>query len=282
MHTAQINQGPFHDTSLTSITLGREISYCNDDEDGLVDFVPTATDQGLFSFQYDAESLSVALSNNVQTISNYMFTGTNIQSLTIPGSVTTIGNYAFYQCYKLDSIRFEGSATPLTIGFQPISIQEMGPFYQSPLTSIYVNRELVASQEYAAARDQADEGIFSTKSNSRNVTVTLQGNVKTISDYMFSGVNMQTIWIPREVTSIGYRAFYNCSQLYGVTLAHTADPLPPTLGEKAFEGTLIDDPDVKNRWIALEYGYEEKVLLKFKSAPYWSKYAAIIQPQKKN
>ena len=281
MNANGINQGPFHDTSLTSITLGREISYCNDGSGGLVDFVPTATDQGLFSFQYDAESLSVTLSNNVQTISNYMFIGTNIESIIIPSSVTTIGNGAFGSCFKLASIRFEGSATPLTIGFQPGPL-EVGPFYDSPLTSIYVNRELVASQEYAAARDEADEGIFSTSGNSRNVTVTLQGNVNTISDYMFSGVNMQTIWIPREVTSIGKMAFKNCSQLYGMTLAHQAHQLPPTLSEKAFEGTLIDDPNVKNRWIALEYGYEEKVLLKFKSAPYWKEYAAIIIPQIKN
>ena len=276
MHTAQINQGPFHDTSLTSITLGREISYCNDGSGGLVDFVPTATDQGLFSCEYDAESLSVTLSNNVQTISNYMFTGTNIESITIPGSVTTIGNGAFGSCFKLASIRFEGSATPLTIGFQPGPL-EVGPFYDSPLTSIYVNRELVASQEYAAARNQADEGIFSTKSNSRNVTVTLQGNVNTISDYMFSGVNMKTIWIPREVTTIGKKAFYDCSQLYGVTLAHTA---PPILNENAFEGTLIDDKDLKYRWIALEYGSNNDILQAFKSATNWSKYAGIIQPQK--
>lgn len=276
MNANGINQGPFHDTSLTSITLGREIHYCNDGSGGLVDFIPTAEDQGLFSFQYDAESLSVTLSNNVQTISAYMFTDTNIRSLTIPGSVTTIGNYAFYNCYELDSIRFEGSATPLTIGFQPL-VDEKGPFYQSPLTSIYVNRELVASQEYAAARDEADEGIFSTKSNSRNVTVTLQGNVNTISDYMFSSVNMKTIWIPREVTTIGKKAFYDCSQLYGVTLAHTA---PPILSENAFEGTLIDDKDVKYRWIALEYGSNNDILQAFKSATNWSKYAGIIQPQK--
>jgi hypothetical protein len=203
-----------------------------------------------------------------------MFTGTNIESITIPGSVTTIGNGAFGSCFKLASIRFEGSAIPLTIGFQPGPL-EVGPFYNSPLTSIYVNRELVASQEYTAARDQADEGIFSTKSNSRNVTVSLQGNVKTISDYMFSGVNMQTIWIPQEVNTIGYRAFYNCSKLYGVTLAHTG---PPTLGDDAFVGTQLHNPDVELRWIALEDGSDENVAA-FKGASKWSYYAYIIKAQ---
>jgi hypothetical protein len=96
---------------------------------------------------------------------------------------------------------------------------------------------------------------------------------------MFSGVNMQTIWIPREVTTICKGAFYDCSSLYGMTLAHTG---PPTLIEDenggAFKGTLLNDPDVQMRWIALEDGSDANIKA-FKSARNWVYYAYIIKAQ---
>ena len=260
--------GPFYDSPLTSIRLGREISYVQNNG---TNYTPTQTNEGLFASEDKVESLSVTLTNNVKTLSKYMFAGRPIRSLTIPGSVTNIRDYAFYDCTDLASIRFEGSSTPLTIGFQP-GTDELGPFYQSPLTSIYVNREIVASSEYAIARNADDEGIFSTPSNSRNVSVTLQGNVNTISDYMFSGVQMETIWIPREVTSIGKEAFEDCSKLYGVTLAHSN---PPILGVDAFDGTKLQDKDA-TRWIALQ---DATNINAFKTAHNWSEYAGIIIAQ---
>ena len=260
--------GPFYDSPLTSITLGREIKYVQNDD---TNYTPAETNDGLFASEDKVESLSVTLTNNVKTLSKYMFAGRPIRSLTIPGSVTNIRDYAFYDCTELASIRFEGSSTPLTIGFQP-GTNEHGPFYQSPLTSIYVNREIVASDEYDIARDADDEGIFSTPSNSRNVSVTLQGNVNTISDYMFSGVQMETIWIPREVTSIGKEAFEDCSKLYGVTLAHSN---PPILGMDAFDGTKLQDKDA-TRWIALQ---DATNINAFKTAHNWSEYAGIIIAQ---
>ena len=105
---------------------------------------------------------------------------------------------------------------------------------------------------------------------------------------MFSGVQMETIWIPREVETICKGAFYYCYRLYGMTLAHSGTF--PTLieddvesdGGGAFKWTLLNDPDLNNnrRWIALEDGSDENVK-KLKGSPNWSYYAYIIQPQKK-
>ena len=270
--------GSFCDATFTSINLNREVAYV--DTDGKA-YTPGESDDALFSHQFEKDLVSLSIGDQVKTIHNYMFAGLNIDSITIPGSVMEIKDDAFKGCTNLSSIRFEASALPLTIGFQPAeyAIQvEHGPFYQSPLTDIYVNRELVASASYAAARDQTDEGIFSINESiffsNPPATVTLQGNVKTISDYMFSGLNIKTIWIPREVTTIGKSAFENCSKLYGVTLAHST---PPTLGVDAFDGTLLQDKD-ENRWIALEVGTEANIKA-FKEAENWSEYADIIKAQ---
>ena len=280
-NTDGTDEGIFVDCPLQTVNLNRQLEYAMTSEEFHEDYVPFA-----------GKSLGngVILGEQVHTLLPYMFYNSGITSLKIPATVTEIKDNAFYNCTTLASVRFEACTEPLTIGFQPGS-NERGPFFQSPLTSIYVNRELVASASYAAARDQWDEGIFSTSfydDDDPKVTVTLQGNVKTISDYMFAGVQMETIWIPREVETICKGAFYYCYRLYGMTLAHSGTF--PTLieddvtsdGGGAFKWTLLNDPDLNlnQRWIALEDGSDENVK-KLKGSSNWSYYAYIIQAQKK-
>ena len=280
-NTDGTDEGLFVDCPLQTVNLNRQLEYGMTSEEFDEDYVPFA-----------GKSLGngVTLGEQVHTLLPYMFYNSGITSLTIPGTVMEIKDNAFYNCTTLASVRFEAGSEPLTIGFQPGS-SEVGPFFQSPLTNIYVNRELVASETYAKARDQWDEGIFSTSfydDDDPKVTVTLQGNVKTISDYMFAGVQMETIWIPREVETICKGAFYYCYRLHGMTLAHSGTF--PTLieddiksdGRGAFKWTLLNDPDLNNneRWIALEDGSDENVK-KLKGSSNWSYYAYIIQAQKK-
>lgn len=52
-------------------------------------------------------------------------------------------------------------------------------------------------------------------------------------------------------------------------------------GGGAFKWTLLNDPDVQMRWIALEDGSDENVR-KLKGSPNWSYYAYIIKAQIKN
>ena len=280
-NTDGTDEGLFVNCPLQTVKLYRQLEYGMTSEEFDEDYVPFA-----------GKSLGngVTLGEQVHTLLPYMFYNSGITSLKIPGTVMEIKDNAFYKCTTLASVRFEASTEPLTIGFQPGS-DEVGPFFQSPLTNIYVNRELVASETYAAARDQWDEGIFSTSfydDDDPKVTVTLQGNVKTISDYMFSGVQMETIWIPREVETICKGAFYYCSRLHGMTLAHSGT-YPELIeddiksdGGGAFKWTKLNNGNLNNivRWIALEDGSDENVKM-FKGAPNWSYYAYIIQAQKK-
>ena len=277
-NTDGTDEGLFVNCPLQTVKLYRQLEYGMTSEEFDEDYVPFA-----------GKSLGegVTLGEQVHTLLPYMFYKSGITSLKIPATVEEIMDNAFYECTTLASVRFEAGTEPLTIGFQPGS-NERGPFYQSPLTNIYVNRELVASESYAAARNQTDEGIFSTSFDDAVVTVTLQGNVNTISDYMFAGVQMETIWIPREVTTICKGAFYNCSRLYGMTLAHSGtyprliEDDTTSDGGGAFKWTLLNDPDLNNseRWIALEDGSDKNVKM-FKGAPNWSYYYYIIQAQKK-
>ena len=125
--------------------------------------------------------------------------------------------------------------------------------------------------------NEDDEGIFYCDSNiSPEASITIGDQVCTLSPFMFSKKGITSITIPGTVTTIGNDAFYNCSKLYGVTLAHTG---PPTLGDDAFVGTQLHNQDVQLRWIALEDGSDENVAA-FKDAINWRYYAYIIKAKK--
>ena len=225
---AMRSYGPFYESPLTEVYVGREIDY---------EIYGTNYDDtwwALFASKKSVDKLSVTLSNNVKTIVQNMFGGCPITEITIPASVTKIQNNAFEDCTKLSKVTFESSTTPLTIGYQ-VRLDNVGPFYHSPLSYIKLDRELVPSASYQKILDAWDMGVFANKhysDGSLTTTVNLGSNVKTILPYMFSGVRLSALWIPTNVESIGDYAFYDCRKLGGVTLGHHN---PPTLGEDVFD-----------------------------------------------
>ena len=52
----------------------------------------------------------IAIPANVTEIGKYAFSGTAIQSVTIPESVTTVGGGAFGECQNLETVRYSGKA----------------------------------------------------------------------------------------------------------------------------------------------------------------------------
>ena len=260
--------GPFYsqydEDNLERISLNREINYILEGIDG--------DDEGLFSGR--SALRTVELGEQVRTISDYMFAGTEtltsvtlpeglttigenafsgcvgLTSMTFPGSVTSIGNLAFDDCTNLSSLTFEGSTTNLRLGFQDHA-SDKGPFYDSPLTYINLNRQIDYIYDDL---DATDEGVFANVNTSTPATVVLGENVRAIHNWMFYGVPVSSLTIPAGIDAIGYEAFGNNSRLTQVTCEGST---PATLDYLPFSNTsqiTIRVPSAavlayKNKWV---------------------------------
>ncbi|MBO7325719.1 MAG: leucine-rich repeat protein, partial [Bacteroidales bacterium] len=120
---------------------------------------------------------------------------------------------------NLANLTIASGADDLFIGFQPGS-DEHGPFYQSPLKSIKINRPISMTYEYNTNCDQWDEGIFSNEYYDDDVEWTtnlvLGQNVKTILKYMFAGTRVQQLHIPETVDNIGVNVIENNEKLNAI------------------------------------------------------------------
>ena len=142
---------------------------------------------------------AATIPSNVSSIGDYAFYNCRyLTSVTIPNTVTNIGSWAFYNCYGL---------TEITI---PSSVKAIGDYsfhWCSGLTGITIPNSVTKLGSYAFA--------YCTKLSS----LVLSSNLTVIDDNAFSGcTSLTSVTIPSGVTSIGSSAFYNCTSLASITL----------------------------------------------------------------
>ena len=171
---------------------------------------------------------------------------TSLTSLEIPGSVDVIGDHTFEGCTGLTSVTFADGEGSLIIGFNP-NTDERGPFYDSPLTEITLNRNLAMTEAYTKAADDYDEGIFSChkfSDSSHRTTLEIGSSVKEILPYMFAGSGITSVEIPANVSAVGYNAFLYCYNLKEVSIPEASTPL--TFGYQYYKsadwGPFYDSP----------------------------------------
>ena len=169
-------------------------------------------------------------------IARSAFSGcSSLASITIPGSVNTIGDSAFYNCTSL---------TSASLGSGILSIGPSAFRYCSKLAGIVIP-DSVTSLGYRTFQNCTSltnavigSGITSFGYNAFSdctslASVTIRYGVTSIADYAFSGcTRLASVTIPASVSSIGNSAFYGCTSLTGVYFLGNA----PSLGSSVFYG----------------------------------------------
>ena len=135
-----------------------------------------------------------------------------LTSITIPNSVTSIGNHAFYYCYRLTSITIPNSVT---------SIGDYAFYYCDGLKSVRIGNGVTSI------------GYWAFKKCSGLTSITIPNSVTSIGYRVFYNCSSLTsIEIPNSVTSIRDDAFYGCSGLTSITIPNSVT----SIGDYAFSG----------------------------------------------
>ncbi|MBQ4450352.1 MAG: leucine-rich repeat protein [Prevotella sp.] len=142
---------------------------------------------------------SITIPNSVTSIGDYAFSGcSGLTSITIPNSVTSIGDGAFSGCSSLASIGIPNSV----VSINPYTFSEC-----SNLTSASIGNSIMEIGSYAFNKCYA------------LTSINISNSVTSIGNYAFYGcAGITNISIPESITSIGNYAFYGCSGITSINL----------------------------------------------------------------
>ena len=255
------NRAFYYCRALTSVTIGSSVKSIGD---------------GAFSVCSKLAAFSVAAANpSYQADDGVLFTkgaatlvrypqGKPGETYTIPSSVTSIGDRAFWGCEALTSMTIPSSVTNIgdrafrgcgslksvTIPSSVTSIGDKAFFFCDDLKSVTIPSSVtsIGDEAFAGCDALTSVTIPSSVTSIGNeafwgcralTSVTIPSSVTSIGDNAFWGCRaLKSVTIPSSVTSIGNGAFSGCRALTSVTL-----PKGVKLGDGAFEGCPWTPPN---------------------------------------
>ena len=263
-HGSYLGKGLFYDSPLESVYIGRDLSYSTGSSNGYSPFynkttlteltignsvttindylfsgcsdlseviIPNSvTSIGENAFENCSGLTALTIGNSVATIGEYAFKDcSGLTEVTIPNSVTLIENYAFNGCSGIKSLILEDGEEKLSLGYNYYySYGGKGLFYDSPLESVYIGRDLSYSTS-------SSNGYSPFYNKTMLTELTISNSVTSINDYLFSGCSgLSEVTIPNSVTSIGYSAFNNCGGLTEVSIPNSVT----SIGSLAFNSCI--------------------------------------------
>lgn len=135
------------------------------------------------AYHSPSELTSVTIPDTIESIGNGAFYGNKLTSLTIPNGVKRIGSWSF-QNNQLASVTIPNTVT---------SIGD-GSFSNNQLTSVTIPNSITNIEQYAFC-------------NNKLTSVTIPNGVTSIGSYTFYNNKLTSVTVPNAVKSIGDNAF---------------------------------------------------------------------------
>lgn len=180
-----------------------------------VDVVGIANHAFAYGNTYDGIE-SIEIPNSVTSIGDYAFSGVKIKSMIIPNSVTSIGIGLFSGCQELQSVEIDNIT----------SIKERMFCSCESLRSVILHDEIIEIGDYAFYNCKALKEFKSVESlksigdyafyGCKNLMDFTAEKLESIGDYAFYGCTEYSyVYIPENLTEIGDYAFFGCN-LYSI------------------------------------------------------------------
>ncbi len=195
--------------------------------------------------------VSLTLPLSINSIANSAFYYCNgLTSLTIPSTVTSIGNNAFQNCSNLTTISIPSSVK--TVGanvfincfsLKAINVESDnlnyssldGVFFDKTQTTLIQCPIGKVASNYSIPTTVTSIGTYAFSNCSSLTSVTIPSSVTSIGTYTFSNCSgLSSVTIPSTVTSIGDFTFQLCINLTSITIPSTVT----TIGSAAFSNCV--------------------------------------------
>ena len=193
----------------------------NDDGSSVALFSYKVVDGGAQITKYNGNAWTVNIPNEidgykVKSIGKEAFKNASMRSVTMPDTVTSIGEKAFYGCSSLKNITLSKKLT---------SIGSLA-FAYTAIESIFIPKSLTdcGTYYYDYYRGPFAYNDYLTKAE-------FEEGTKTIPKYVLASTAIEDVIIPDSVTTINANAFVNCANLEAIDLSTSLK----TIGDNAFK-----------------------------------------------
>ena len=178
----------------------------------------------------------VEFASSVDVIGNYVFSGSGLETLTIPETVTSIGEHLFEGCSQLKSVKFpsyyKNVSSSMFVNCD--SITDLSFLDGMESIGSYAFRDCDGLEDLSTLPDDITVGSFAFM-NCKNLK-SAKINTPTIPNGIFYGCgNLEEVEIGPDVSNIPSFSFAGCNKLERVVFVR------PTYAHKVYIATLTYD-----------------------------------------
>ena len=191
----------------------------------------------------------------------------NFTSVTIPRTVTRIGDNAFYGCIEwYDFWDDYSNGNPVERGLLTVEIEsgsQLKTIGESAFAGCYSLKEF----KVPSSVESIGKNAFFDCACMDKLTFEEGSMLQSIGDCAFHwAANLTSVTLPEGLKSIGYQAFYNCSNLESLTIPGSVT----SIGESAFDVEATKESKLQNvnytgtkeQWDALMENISSNTVLK--------------------